>query len=193
MHSDINIKIMPYNRVKHAIKTGDIDLGGHTPYKMETPEFYEYAQDVDWYVTTLIDVYAKDEKSLGSDEFKTSEKIGTPQGNEAFMSDLFGIPAKNFKVNELDNIVKMLNAGRLEYILFERSATMSTVQKLKIGDVHYRMIDDSIKAGFAVNKNQRGQHVKQLLEAAIKTIDQDRLFKNFFQYTKLPPQGVVPE
>ena len=54
------IRIMPYNRVKHSLKAGDIDLAGHTPYKMETPDFYEYAVDVDWSITTLIDVYSKD-------------------------------------------------------------------------------------------------------------------------------------
>ncbi|HCY88308.1 MAG TPA: hypothetical protein DHV36_24440 [Desulfobacteraceae bacterium] len=187
-----NIRIMPYNRVKHALKSGDIDLGGHTPYKMETPEFYTYAVDVEWFVTTLIDIYAKSAGDVASDTYKVSKRIGTPRGNEGFMSELFGIPATHFMVNELDNIVKMLNAGRLEFILFERSATMSTIQKLKLPGIHYKMIDDSIKAGFAVNKNPRGQQVKKLLEDAIRNTDQDSLFKDFFKYTRLPEQGVVP-
>lgn len=55
------------------------------------------------------------------------------------------------------------------------------------------MIDDSIKAGFAVNKNERGRKIKRLLEAAIQNTDQDQLFKEFFKYTKLPPQGVISE
>ena len=186
------IKIMPYNRVKHAIKSGDIDLGGHTPYKMETPDFYAYAVDVEWYVTTLIDVYAKTSGDAASDNYKVSKRIGTPRGNEGFMSELFGIPTANFMVNELDNIVKMLNVGRLDFILFERSATMSTIQKLKLPNIHYLMIDDSIKAGFAVNKNARGQEVKKLMEAAIRNTDQDSLFKDFFKYTRLPAEGVVP-
>ncbi len=186
------IRMMPYNRVKYSLKNGDIDLGGHTPYKMETPDFYEYAVDVDWSVTTLIDIYSKDPGKIASDDYKTSMSIGTPRGNQDFMGEMFGIPTENFKINELDNIVRMVNAGRIEFILFERSATMSTIQKFKFDTIHYRMVDDSIKAGFAVNRNDRGQKVKALLEAAIKNVDQDLLFKDFFQYTKLPAKGVVP-
>ncbi len=187
------IKIMPYNRVKHELKTGDIDLGGHTPYKMETPDFYKYATDVDWFVTTLIDIYSKNASSIVGDTYKKSNNIGTPRGNEGFTGELVGVPTKNFIVHELDNIVKMLNAGRIEFILFERSATMSTIQKFKFDNIHYRMVDDSIKAGFSVNKNSKGMKIKALLEDAIKEIDQDLLFKDFFQYTRLPNNGVVPQ
>lgn len=28
------IKIMPYNRAKHMLKTGGVDLAGHTPYRL---------------------------------------------------------------------------------------------------------------------------------------------------------------
>ncbi len=66
---------------------------------METPDFYIYAADVDWFVTTLIDIYS----------------------------------------------------------------------------------------------NSKGMKLKALLEDAIKEIDQDLLFKDFFQYTRLPNNGVVPQ
>lgn len=185
------IKIMPYNRAKHDLKTGDIDLAGHTPYQMETPDFYKYAVDVDWHVTTKIDVYSTNKDVLAEDQYKTLKKIGTPRGNEGFFSEMFGISQKNFYVGELESLIRMVKAKRIDVLLFERSASMSTIQKLNIDTIHYQMIDDSIKASFAVNKNSNGKRIKALLENAIKLTDQKSIFKDFFQYTKLPDQGTV--
>jgi polar amino acid transport system substrate-binding protein len=185
------IKIMPYNRVKFALEKGEIDLAGHTPYQMETPEFYEYAVDVDWYVTTKIDFYSKKKENLSGDLYKSLGKIGTLRGNEQFFSEVFGIPVKNFFLNELDNLVKMMNSNRIDGIFFERSASMSTIQKLNVKDIHYKLIDDSIKASFAVNKNSNGMRLKTIIENAIKNTDQKAIFKDYFHYIELPDQGIV--
>ncbi|MBU2630681.1 MAG: hypothetical protein KKE61_18875, partial [Proteobacteria bacterium] len=185
------ITIMPYNRAKYLLKTGEIDLAGHTPYQMETPDFYEYAVDVDWHVTTKIDIYGTKLEDLVGETYKSFKKIGTPRGNEDFFSEMFAIPNENFYVGELGNLVKMVQAKRIDVLLFERSASMSTIQKLNISNINYKMIDDSVKASFAVNKNSNGIRLKALLENAIKMIDQKSIFKDFFRYTQLPDQGTV--
>lgn len=185
------ITIMPYNRAKYALKTGEIDLVGHTPYQMETPNFYEYAIDIDWSVITKIDLYSIKTDYLSGDGYKNLKKIGTPRGNEGFISELFNIPKENFYVNELDNLVKMLNSKRIDVILFERSASMSTIQKLKFNTIQYKLLDDSIKAGFAVTKDSNGKRIKALLENAIKNIDQETIFKDYFRYISLPDKGMV--
>ncbi len=182
---------MPYNRAKHSLKTGAIDLAGHTPYQMETPDFYEYAVDVDWNVVTKIDVYSINESHLSGNKYKAFKKIGTPNGNEGFLSEVLEIPIENFYVSELSKLIKMLDAKRIDILLFERSATMSTIQKLKVNDIHYKLVDDSIKAGFAVNKNNNGIRIKALLEDAIKKIDQKIIFKDYFRYTDLPGKGII--
>lgn len=142
-------------------------------------------------MTTKIDIYSAQKANITGDAYKTLKKIGTPRGNEGFFGEMFQIPAEHFYVNDLDNLVKMLGAGRIDLLLFERSASMSTINQLKVAAVHYNLMDDSIKAGFAVRKDKDGQALKTWLEEAVRQIDQARIFKDFFQYTELPDQGVL--
>ncbi len=49
------IKIMRYDLAKFRLKKGKRHLIGHTPYKVEVKEFYEYAQELDWSINAIVD------------------------------------------------------------------------------------------------------------------------------------------
>ncbi|WP_323117180.1 type 2 periplasmic-binding domain-containing protein, partial [Klebsiella quasivariicola] len=116
------IKIKPYIRLRKEIEHGTLDLIGHTPYGKETKEFYQYAQDLNWSISSVSDIYAKSESKL---KISRAIKIATPRGNAEFHSALLGIPISRFTDSgDLDSSIKMLKAGRIDLFIFERASTM---------------------------------------------------------------------
>lgn len=189
--SDIqfDIKVMVYTRAKLELKSGRIDLIAHTPYQLETVDFYEYAQDIDWYIETRADLYTHDKENFKNIEHLT---IGIPRGNKEFVSQLLGISVANFYEGTLTNLLQMLERKRIDAFWFERASTMTTIQALHIEPVYYiRMPQDMISAGIAVRKDQRGARLKNKLDTLIKHIDHKRIFQKYLLYLKLPDTGIV--
>lgn len=192
-HTDLtfNIYVLPYNRAKRYLKAGNIELMGHTPYGVETQEFYSYAIELDWFIKTTTDIYSMDAKNLADDVYKTLLRVGTPRGNEAFFSELYNIPINQFVHHgDLENLLRMLKGGRLDLFMFERSSTMHVIKSLKLKGIQYRKID-AIPIGLAVRKDLKGFKLKKQLESAFKKVDQEAIFSSFVKYNDLPDKGEV--
>ena len=184
-----NIKMMPYIRAKKMLKKGRIDLMAHTPFGAETKEFYAYAQELPFVIPTRNAVF-----SMNSDNFKEipKKKIGVPRGNEGFLSEITGIPIDNFYLGEIENLIKMLNANRIDLFWFEFASTMSTIKSLNIKDVHYMEYpEQQISAGIAVRKDEKGNELKKKLTRLLEKIDKKRILKDYLIYLDLPPKGIV--
>ena len=184
------IKIMPYNRARNGLAKGNLSLMGHTPHRQEAKEFYTYAQELDWSMPTVIDVYGTNKAKLQGNVYKTVAKIGTPRGNKEFLSELFGIPLSKFYEGRIENLVQMMKAGRIDVFLFERAATMSTIKKLGLKGIYYQYIFE-IPVSFAVSKNSEGTKLKAKIDAQIKKVDQNSIFSDYLIYMNLPQQGEV--
>ncbi|MCP4133238.1 MAG: transporter substrate-binding domain-containing protein [bacterium] len=186
-----NITIRPYNRSKKELERGNLDLLGHTPYKLETKEFYNYAQEIDFNIATRTDLYVTDKS-----KYKNIKKlkIGIPRGNENFASQLLGIPIENFYVGELESLLKMLKSGRIDAFWFERASTMSTLKKLKIADIYYKKYPQrQIPASLAVRKDKKGMELKQKIDSLVKKVNQKKIFKDYYIYLTMPDSGKVTE
>lgn len=183
------IDIMPYIRAKKSLESGRVDIIAHTPYKAETKDFYNYAQELDFEIETINDFYVTDEAKL-KDISKL--KIGIPRGNEEFASEFLGIPVANFYLGTTENLLKMLNAGRIDAFWFERASTMLTLKKLQLDNIHYmKFPKEYFAAGIAVKKDNRGTELKKKIDSLINQIDLKRIFKDYSRYLDMPDKGVI--
>lgn len=189
--SDIrfDITIMPYNRAKYELKRGRLDLIGHTPFKKETQDFYNYAVDINWSIPTVTDIYAKNDKHLY--DFNKLNKIGAPIGNKNFYSDLFNIDPALFYETDLIELLRLLYTGVLTALIFERSSVMTSIKNLGIKNIHYRMIDNGISAGFAVRNDFNGKILKKKLEDILGKLNIDLIYSDYQKYVELPEKGIV--
>ncbi|MCP4023821.1 MAG: hypothetical protein GY729_18400, partial [Desulfobacteraceae bacterium] len=147
-------------------------------------------QDLTWFILSVVDVYAMTEANLDQQRFTKMKRIGTPHGNEHFFSALYKIPIECFYTSHLKNLLRMLEKGRLEMIIFARASTMTMVKKLKISKVYYRKLD-SIPAGFAVRLDKNGTQLKTKLDGLIQKVDHHKIFKDYNHYLQLPDKGIV--
>lgn len=182
--------IMPYSRAKLGLKEGRIDMIGHTPYQNETEEFYTYAQELDFNIEAIVDIYSKDKGLVNLDSFKTHKKIGTPRGNEDFFSVNYKIPKNNFYPGELDGLIRMLKKDRIKMILFERGSMMSSIKRIDIEDVYYQKIGE-LSASLAIKKSPAGLKIKEELDKIIKILDIKKIYEKYYEYKKLPDNGIV--
>ena len=58
---EFTIEIMTYARAKYQLKTHHINIIGHTPKNLETADFYQYAQELDWIIDTTSDIFVFDQ------------------------------------------------------------------------------------------------------------------------------------
>jgi polar amino acid transport system substrate-binding protein len=182
-----DIRILSYSRAKAELKNGRVDLIGHTPHGLETEAFYGYAQELDWKFSTVTDVYGLDPARLNRLEGQT---IGIPLGNEAFFSELSGIPAENLYGGELKNLLRMLEKGRIDAFWFERASTMTQLYELGIRGVHYRQMPETpIFSGMAVARTPEGDRLKERLDALLQDAPYAKIFEPYRTYLALPPEG----
>ncbi len=187
-----NISIMTYARAKKELQLNRIDIAGHTPKGLETSSFYQYAQELEWQLVTHSDYFSLDKKYFELSSLK-SNRIGTTTGNAKFFAEQTGIDLDLFiEVSSLEQLVKMLVADRIQVIIFERVSVMTTLAKLKINNVFYRTAG-MIPASIAVQNNEKGRLLKEKLDQLILTLDQDRIFGNYLEYTTMPDEGIVPQ
>ncbi len=186
------IMIMTYSRAKANLRSGKIDLMGHTPYKQENQAFYTYAQELNWSIDTKSDLYATTKTKLNPENIGEN-RLGVPFGNKEFFSEITGIPLEKFKEGHLENLLEMLKLGRLDAVTFERASTMSTIKRLKIPNAYYKQFPPVIiPAGLAVKVDQKGNQLKKKLDTLIQQVDQQQLFKDYFPFINLPDSGIVP-
>lgn len=184
------LRIMPYTRAKRELEKGNVQLIGLTPIGMEAPEFYEYAQDIDWGVNTSIDLFTTEPEQIhkGLDEYAV---IGTPRGNEHFYSLVLGIPVESFHAGDLRSITEMLLMGRIDAVLFERYSIIDTVsQSPNRKTIYYQQLE-TVYAGFSLSSNTAGMKLKAQLEEILDSIDTEVFFKGFGQPVNQPEQGVI--
>jgi len=185
------INIMPYNRAKLYLDAKKIDLIGHTPYGMETKEFYVYAKELDWKIKAISAMFSTIEANVEPDEFKILPRIGTPYGNKDFFSELFEIPLENFKESNLDNLLKMLSAERIDGFIFERFSTMTSLIKLDIKNIFYKNMEPSVDASCAIRNDTEGIELRHKLDQLIKKLNHKKIFGDYLKYLDLPKSGVV--
>jgi polar amino acid transport system substrate-binding protein len=192
-NSDLSFKIqvMTYARAKKELKNERLDIIGLIPKGLETEDFYRYGLELDWSFDNHVDIYSTDTKYLTIDEIPV-DSLGTLAGNADFFSEALNIPIDTFvEVASLEQLVKMLEKKRLKAIVFERIATMSSIQKYLQQTIYYRFLE-SMPATLAVTNTDRGRQLKQVLDTEILKIAAKKTFKRFGNYNTLPPQGEVP-
>lgn len=186
-----DIKIMTYARAKHELQLKRLDIAGHTPHSLETKDFYQYGQDLNWRIETTSDFFGYD-KRLFNPENIQKRKIGTTQGNAGFFAKKLNIDASYFvEVRSLNQLVDMLLKRRIDVILFERVSVMTLLKQRKAEGVYYQSIGH-MPASLAVSNDAKGDALKAKLDKAISLIDFDKIYTTFYQYSSLPAQGVVP-
>lgn len=184
-----SITIMNYARAKILLRTNKVDLIAHTPYRLEEPDFYDYAQELTWKIDVISDLYA-----MSEDKFKAiaNLKIGIPRGNEDFAAGVLGIPKEHFYVGRIENLLKMLQAGRIDVFWFERVSTMTTLKRLGITKVYYKRIPDyPVPVGIAVAKNSKGTILRHTLEQALAASKWQENFKNNLQFNQYSAEGLI--
>lgn len=186
-----DIKIMTYVQAKEGLKEGKLDLIGHTPQGKEAKEFYAYAQDLKWGIVTITDIYGLNKADIGPNKYKTLKLIGTPKGNKEVYNEIFGIPLENFYEGDMDTLLKMLEKGKLNAYIFERASTMYSIKKLKLKNIQYRMLDDSIRASFAVRKDERGNKLRDKLDGYMKQANIMSTLSGYYQFINLPMEGSI--
>jgi polar amino acid transport system substrate-binding protein len=182
-----HIRMLSYSRAKSELKNGKTDLIAHTPHGLETDAFYAFAQELDWRVETRTDLYAMEPDRLTRLADRT---IGIPRGNEEFFSELSGIPMKNLYPGNLENLLKMLEAGRIDAFWFERAATMTQLKGLQMDGVYYRQMPEMpVSAGIAVARTPAGTRLKETLDALLEDTPHADIFAPYRSYMELPPEG----
>ncbi len=184
-----DIECMPYSRAKSELGKNTLQLIGHTPYQAEAGHFYTYAQELEFHIPVVTDIYVLDEDKLNN---LANLKIGIPRGNEEFASKLLGLPLKNFYPGDLASLLKMLQLGRIDAFWFERASTISTLRRLQIKKIHYRKLPlNPAPAGMAVRNDTAGTRLKKRLDGLFRQIDRQQIFKEYDLYLKMPDQGVI--
>ena len=186
-----NITIVPYSRAKFGLEKGDFDIIGHTPYQNETKEFYVFAQDLPWSLGAVVDIYGTSPDTISAEKFKTLKMIGVPLGNKEFFAEILGIPQASFYEGTLETLAKMLPLGRIDALIFSRAATMATFKKLQIKGINYRLLDDSVQAGFALRKDKDGTDLLEQLKIIMTKVDQKSIFKDYSNFLTMAKSGVL--
>lgn len=184
---ELRIRIMPYSRAKVALMTEQVDLIGHTPFGLETDQFYDYAVELDHRVPTKMDAFAL---TPGDLEFESGymELIGTPFGNSAFIADLTGVSRDRFVEGSLTRIVNMMLAGRVHTVVFERMSVVTQLRHQARQPVYYRMVKQ-IDAGFAVRKDNDA--LLRRLNAAAGRVDARKIYQPYINLLDWPDSGRI--
>ena len=188
---EIEIELMTYARAKYQLKNHNIDILGHTPKDLETIDFCQYGQELDWMINTTSDIFAFDRQNFDLSKLKKG-RIGTTLGNADFFAKQMDIPRDKFiQTATMDQLVNMFIKRRIDVLVFERVSVMTLLQEQKVAGVYYQSIG-KVPASLAVYKDVSGDKLKQKLDALIKQLPLDDIFSGYLKYTSLPNTGEVP-
>lgn len=183
----LEVEIMPYSRAKVALMGGKVDLIGHTPYGLETDEFYRYAVELDARVPTKMDAFSLSVTGLNPTP-DNGILIGAPFGNSAFISELTGIDRARFVEGSLPRLVSMMQAGRIDTVIFERMSVVGQIRKRAGPPVFYRLVKE-IDAGFAVNRSR--PTLLRRLNGAAARVDRKVIYGPYTNLLDWPDEGRV--
>ncbi len=188
------INIATAHRIRTLIKHGDADLIGL--FAISPPELNLIPTSVIPLAITFQvknDIYATKAGNLEINTFKALPRIGVPYGNARFVADLVGISDNQVYQQNMDNLCKMLAAGRIDALTFERGAAMSCIEKHKLEKIHYRLHPQHpVIVGLLLQDTPQGRRLKDRLDAIIATIDLESKMKKYNYYLNLPDSGTVP-
>jgi polar amino acid transport system substrate-binding protein len=186
-----NIEIMTYARAKHELKYQKIDIAGHTPKKLETQDFYQYGEELNWQIDTTSDLFSFDPHYFEFNNIAHG-RIGTTLGNADFFAQQMGLSRDKFiETSSMNQLIDMFIKRRIDVLVFERVSVMTLLQDRNVNGVFYQTIG-KVPASIAVFKGEAGSQLKAKLDGLISQLDHDQLFGDYFKYTKLPKSGKVP-
>lgn len=186
-----DFRVMTYARAKKDLANNNLNLIGLTPYQLETAEFYQFATELNWHINTHVDFYALDEGFFNIDALPDGS-IGTPIGNAEFFAEIIDVPVEKFvEVSNLEQLVKMLQGGRLKVMLFERVSTMSTIKALNIDKIYYKKMG-TVPASLAVANTTKGLKLKSTLDKLLADVENETFFNGFIHYEPTNvPDGII--
>lgn len=188
------INIATAHRIRTLIEHGDADLIGL--FAISPPEMNLIPTPVIPLAITFQvknDIYVTKASNLKIEHFRTLPRIGVPYGNARFVADLVGVSYNQIYQQNMDNLCKMLAAGRIDALTFERGATMSCIERHKLEGIHYKLYPEQpVVVGLMLRDSPRGKQLKNKLDAIIATIDLDSKMKKYNYYLSLPDTGTVP-
>ena len=185
-----NFHIMTYARAKKDLQSQRLNLIGLTPFQLETPNFYQYASELNWGINTHVDFFALNENHFDIEQLSDGS-IGTLTGNAEFFSEIINVPASKFvEVSSLEQLVRMLSLGRLKVILFERASTITTIAALKIDNIYYKNMG-IVPASLAVSNTPQGLKLKSKLDKLLLGLDNKTFFSDFIIYNDMPESGQI--
>jgi len=186
-----DIQIMTYARAKHQLENNRIDIIGHTPKNLETPEFYLYAQELDWIIDTTADIFSFERQNFDLGKLKKG-RIGTTLGNADFFAKQMNISRDKFiQTSTMRQLVDMFIKRRIDVLVFERVSVMTLLQEQKVTGVYFQSIG-KVPASLGVYKSASGDKLKKKLDELIKKLPLDDIFSGYLKYTSLPKTGKVP-
>lgn len=185
-----NINLMTWGRAKRELKAQRIELIGISPKGNETDEYYQYAKELDWLFIATVDLFSKNKNNFDIEKLPT-KSIGTLIGNADFFAELSQIPRDKFiEVSNLNQLVKLMNKGRIKTVIFERISMMSTINKLQLPNIHYKKLM-MIPATFAVKNTKDGHHLQQKLDSLMSHKNIIKYQERLTSYNELENTGVV--
>jgi polar amino acid transport system substrate-binding protein len=185
-----HINIVTFSRAKHDLKTGQMQMIGMTNYRSEGEEFYNFANELDWFINAAFDIYTLDDRHLELAQLIDTGVIGTPSGNVESMAEMLHIPQSRFYTSHLKNLILMLKAKRIDALIFERASTMTTIKALGISGVRYQKVHDD-PGSLALRRDANLDKLKPRLENALISVSKQRTFKHFYDFYNLPDTGII--
>ncbi len=160
----------------------------HTPYTKEVKSFYEYAQEIKWSIPAVVDVYHH--ANFDVKKIKYLNRIGVPFGNKQFIGEMFDLNLEKLVEGKLVQLIKMLQARRIDAITFERGSIMTTIKKLRIKNIHYTKLA-KVNASFGVRKDRVGNKLYKIFNKSVKKVDQQPIFGKYMKFFRLRDLGIV--
>ena len=84
----------------------------------------------------------------------------------------------------------MLQVGRIDALIFERSSVMSTLKDLKVYGVRYQKLIDS-PGGLAIQRNGLVWSIRSQLESELHKAAMSHRLKKFLDFQQMPDAGVI--
>lgn len=182
--------LMTWGRAKRQLKSHHVDLIGISPKNNETAEYYQYAKELDWSFIATVDLFSKDKNNLILENLP-NKSIGTLIGNADFFAELSEIPRSKFiEITNIKQLVKMMDKGRIKTVIFDRISMMSTINKLKLANIHYQELM-KIPGTFAVKNTHEGQQLQKKLDTLMSAKNIEKYQEKLSLYNKLPATGIV--
>jgi len=181
------VTYLSYVRAKIEMKKGNLDMIGLTPHGQETGDFYEYAQELDWSFNTNLVLFCNTKENL---KLENGEMIGTPIGNEGFISKQLGVNVSRLKTGSLQSIILRVSKKREPCLAFEEVSTLTLGKELGISQLHYRIIGE-VRGSFAFRKNKRGRRIKESLDKELSSINWSKYLQNIKRLPKKKGFGIV--